>query len=180
MHQALDQEDVLSANVGFVAEENLHGIVRRAAGRPGVAWLDELANYRDFQRAHQVGLKHERVFEHRQYLDGVASIVIGDLPRQFLDSFLDLISGDNRAKGLDSRTHLINSIHEVACLPVSADLYAGNFYGSNLAAKNSSTIKMTVRAGLAPNFAGVGKPRIQTISSPLTTTGQNLRSGCAT
>src|SRR6266567_295806 len=116
VHQPFHEQDVLTTNVRLVAEENLHDLVLGASLWSGVSRFDKLAHHRHFQRSHQIGLKHERILQDRQHLDGLALVVVGDLATEFLDSLLDLIGGDDWAKGLDSRT-----VHEI-CAPPGTSL----------------------------------------------------------
>src|ERR1700758_4451677 len=103
---------MLSSNIRLVAEKDLHNVTSRPTLRSAVLRLDELANDRYLERPHQVGLEHERILKHGQYLDGLASVVIRDLPRQLFDSFLYLLGRNHLPQWLDSR-----SAHQTSRLP---------------------------------------------------------------
>jgi len=97
MHQPLDQQDVVAANIGFVAEENLRDVAIVMARLAALFRLDELAHHRYFQNPHQVGKEDESVFQNRERLDGLAFVVDRYLPSQFLDALLDLLAANDLA-----------------------------------------------------------------------------------
>src|SRR5579864_2608646 len=169
MHQSLDQQNVLPPNIGLVAEENLHNLAGGTALTAAVLGLDELADYRHVDRPHQIGHKHEGIFQNRQHLDRLPLVVVGNLPAQFLDSLLNLLCADDLSKGLDSR------IHEI-CVPPRHGAGQCSVIGL---ARGMSTITSAASPGFARSLAGALNPRTHTITSPLTTTGHNLRAGWA-
>src|SRR5579862_4933652 len=111
MYQPLDQQNVLSANIGFMAEKDLHHLGGLASLLPAVLRLDELADHRNFQSAHQVSHEHKRIFKNSERLNGLPLIVVRDMPRQLLDTFLYVLRRYHRAKRLGCCTH------KIPCLP---------------------------------------------------------------
>jgi hypothetical protein len=103
--QALDQQDVLIANLEFVAEENFE----HAAEGVAVLWLDELADPRNVEVPHQIGEEHEAVLEDPHRIDGFAFVVIGNLAADFAHALLDLL-GRNDDLGRWSRVGHIRKL----------------------------------------------------------------------
>src|ERR1039458_9197976 len=114
MHQALDQQDVLAANIRFMAEEYFHNLSRLAALLLAVFGLDELADHWNLQRAHQVGHENESILQDGKRLDGLSPVVVGDVASKLLHALLDLLGGNDLAKWFGFRL-----VHEVACPPKS-------------------------------------------------------------
>src|SRR5580658_1863162 len=106
---------MLAANIRFMAEEDLHHlshlVALLVAGLLAVFGLDELAYHRDFQRTHQVGHEHERIFQNAQSLDRLPLVVIGNVTRHFFHPLLDLLGGNYLAKWRN-----FPRVHQVACL----------------------------------------------------------------
>src|SRR5215469_11421869 len=94
---------MLSADIGLVAEKDLHHIASRPTLGSAVLRLNELAHDRDLESPRQIGLEHERILKHGQHLDGQAPVIIRDLPRQLFDSLLDLLGRNHLPQWLDSR-----------------------------------------------------------------------------
>src|SRR5580698_1152823 len=103
-----------------MAEENLHdlaSLTARLAELLAVLGLDELADDRNFQRPHQVRHEHERILEHRQRLDRLPLVIVGDVACQLFHPLLDLLRRNYLSQWLDFRR-----IHEVAMPPATAGI----------------------------------------------------------
>jgi hypothetical protein len=102
MDEAFDEQDVLAANIGFVAEEYFDDLGLGAL-LLAVFGLDELADHGNLEGADEVGHEDECVLEDGEGLDGLSAIVVGDLAREFLYPLLDLLGSNDLAKYLDFR-----------------------------------------------------------------------------
>src|SRR6266550_391222 len=74
-----------------MAEEYLQYITQVAA----ILRLNELADHRNFDGAHQVGKEYEAVLQHAEYVDRLPFVVVGNVPRQLTHTFLNLVGGDD-------------------------------------------------------------------------------------
>src|ERR1700740_3671942 len=109
MDQPFYQQNVLAADIRLVAEKDLHNLGGRVSRLRAVLRFDELADYRDFQRPHQIGHEHERILKDGKRLNRLPLVVVGDVARKLLNTFLNVFGRNNLANGLWSQR-----IHEAA------------------------------------------------------------------
>src|SRR5450755_3267625 len=98
MHQALDHQQILAADVGLMAEEDLEDAARAILLMEVILGLDELADHGDFECPHQIGHKDEAVLQQGEQMDGLAAVVIGNLAAHLAHPLLDLFGGDHCAQ----------------------------------------------------------------------------------
>src|SRR5580704_19310728 len=98
MDQALDQQDVLIANVGIVAEKDFEKALGSALFFPAISRLNELTDNRGLESAHQISHEHEAILQQGERMNGIALIVVGDLPRDLTYPLLNLLGGDHGSK----------------------------------------------------------------------------------
>jgi hypothetical protein len=89
---------MLAANIGFVAEENLHNLSGLFSRLLTIFWLDELADHGNVQGPNQIGHKHKGILQNGQSLNGLSPIVVRDVAAQFPYAFLNLFGRNNLAK----------------------------------------------------------------------------------
>ena len=98
MQQAFHQQNVLSLDIRFMAEENLQKVARPFASLLAIPGFDELAGHGNLKGPDQVRHEHESVLEQRHGMQGLAAIIIGNLPCYFAYPLLDLFGWDYDAQ----------------------------------------------------------------------------------
>ena len=95
MQQAFHQQNVFAADIWLMAEENFQDIPRSLVLLLAIPGLDELADDRNLECPYQVGHEHESILQQCHSMQGLAAIIIGNLPRYLPYPLLDLLRGDH-------------------------------------------------------------------------------------